>query len=273
MDHLAAAHETTKRRETGSGPPAGGSLRRWLPRRPPHEGPRSSSCPARPRPGAPSPGPAPSPSAPRNGMVVSQNAIASQVGVEVLMRRRQRGRRGGGDRLRARGRPPRGRQHRRGRLPRLPARRRGPRSSTTSARRRRPRPHPRCSCRTAQYSEERHHDSHLSVGVPGTVAGLRPSRGTSTDGCRGSSSSSPAIALARDGFVVSDGLARSLKQSPAAPAAPTPPRSPSSRGPACRTRRATCCSSRTSRRRSSASPRGVRRASTRGRRRVSSRRR
>jgi len=60
------------------------------------------------------------------------------------------------------------------------------------------------------YDEERHHDSHLSVGVPGTVAGLHmawkahgklPWRRLL----------SPAITLARDGFMVTDGLARSLK--------------------------------------------------------------
>ena len=61
------------------------------------------------------------------------------------------------------------------------------------------------------YSEERHHDSHLAVGVPGTVAGLHlawkehgklPWRRVVE----------PAIALAKDGFVVSDGFARSLRE-------------------------------------------------------------
>ena len=60
-----------------------------------------------------------------------------------------------------------------------------------------------------KYDEERHHDSHLSVGVPGTVAGLHvawrehgklPWRRLVA----------PAIALARDGFTVTEGLARSL---------------------------------------------------------------
>ena len=63
------------------------------------------------------------------------------------------------------------------------------------------------------YNEDRHHDSHLAVGVPGTVAGLHlawkehgklPWRRLLE----------PAIALARDGFVVSDGLARSLQRDP-----------------------------------------------------------
>jgi len=60
------------------------------------------------------------------------------------------------------------------------------------------------------YDEKRHHESHLSVGVPGTVAGLQmawkahgklPWRRLVA----------PAITLARDGFMVTDGLARSLK--------------------------------------------------------------
>ena len=71
------------------------------------------------------------------------------------------------------------------------------------------------------YDAERHHNSHLSVGVPGTVAGLHlawkehgklPWRRLVE----------PAIALARDGFVVTDGLARSLKDVP--PRVPQVPR-------------------------------------------------
>jgi len=61
-----------------------------------------------------------------------------------------------------------------------------------------------------KYDPQLHHNSYLAVGVPGTVAGLHlawrdqgklPWRRLVE----------PAIALARDGFVVSDGLARSLK--------------------------------------------------------------
>jgi gamma-glutamyltranspeptidase/glutathione hydrolase len=60
------------------------------------------------------------------------------------------------------------------------------------------------------YDPARHHDSHLSVGVPGTVAGLHlawkehgrlPWRRLVD----------PAVRLAREGFPVSDGLARSLR--------------------------------------------------------------
>jgi gamma-glutamyltranspeptidase/glutathione hydrolase len=60
-----------------------------------------------------------------------------------------------------------------------------------------------------QYSAEVHHNSYLAVGVPGTVAGLHlawkdagklPWRRLID----------PAIALARDGFPLSEGLARSL---------------------------------------------------------------
>jgi gamma-glutamyltranspeptidase/glutathione hydrolase len=64
--------------------------------------------------------------------------------------------------------------------------------------------------RDGKYDPQLHHNSYLAVGVPGTVAGLHlawkeqgklPWRRLVE----------PAITLARDGFVVSDGLARSLK--------------------------------------------------------------
>jgi gamma-glutamyltranspeptidase/glutathione hydrolase len=60
------------------------------------------------------------------------------------------------------------------------------------------------------YDPDRHHESHLAVGVPGTVAGLHmawkekgklPWRRLLE----------PAIEIAREGFVVTDGLARSLR--------------------------------------------------------------
>jgi gamma-glutamyltranspeptidase / glutathione hydrolase len=61
-----------------------------------------------------------------------------------------------------------------------------------------------------KYDSDLHHNSHLSVGVPGTVAGLHmawrdhgklPWRRLLD----------PAIALARDGFIVTEGFARSLR--------------------------------------------------------------
>jgi len=64
--------------------------------------------------------------------------------------------------------------------------------------------------RDGKYDTDLHHNSHLSVGVPGTVAGLHlawqrhgrlPWRRLVA----------PATSLAREGFVVTDGLARSLR--------------------------------------------------------------
>ena len=61
-----------------------------------------------------------------------------------------------------------------------------------------------------EYDEERHHQGHLAVGVPGTVAGLHLAW---RDNGRLSWRRlvEPAIDLARNGFVVGDGLARSLR--------------------------------------------------------------
>ena len=55
------------------------------------------------------------------------------------------------------------------------------------------------------YDREKHHSSHLAVGVPGTVAGLYLAweDGGSLPWAR---LVAPAIALARDGFVVTHGL-------------------------------------------------------------------
>ena len=62
-----------------------------------------------------------------------------------------------------------------------------------------------------KYDSDRHHESHLAVGVPGTVAGLHmawkdqgklPWRRLVE----------PSILLAREGFIVTDGLARSLRE-------------------------------------------------------------
>ena len=62
-----------------------------------------------------------------------------------------------------------------------------------------------------QYDAQLHHNSYLSVGVPGTVAGLHLAW-TEQGKLPWKRLVEPAIALARDGFAVSDGLARSLRQ-------------------------------------------------------------
>ena len=62
-----------------------------------------------------------------------------------------------------------------------------------------------------QYSSPLHHNSYLSVGVPGTVAGLHLAW-KEQGKLPWKRLVDPAIALARDGFTVSDGLARSLRQ-------------------------------------------------------------
>ena len=60
------------------------------------------------------------------------------------------------------------------------------------------------------YSSELHHNSYLSVGVPGTVAGLHLA--WKENGKRPwKRLVEPAIALARDGFTVTEGLSRSLR--------------------------------------------------------------
>ncbi|MCC7008407.1 MAG: gamma-glutamyltransferase [Acidobacteria bacterium] len=64
--------------------------------------------------------------------------------------------------------------------------------------------------RDGVYDERRHHWSHLAVGVPGTVAGLHAAwRAHGTLAWR--RLVMPAVRLARDGFVVSIDLARSLR--------------------------------------------------------------
>src|SRR5216110_1210861 len=62
-----------------------------------------------------------------------------------------------------------------------------------------------------KYDAALHHNSYLAVGVPGTVAGLHLAW-KEQGKLPWKRLVEPAIALARDGFAVSDGLARSLRQ-------------------------------------------------------------
>ena len=145
----------------------------------------------------------------RLGMVVSQNAIASQVGVEVLMDggnavdaavatafalavvHPAAGNIGGGGFLLVRPSV--------GKAAVYDFRERAPMAAS-----------PTMFLVDGKYSDERHHDSHVAVGVPGTVAGLHLSW---ADGGRlpWKRLLAPAIAIAREGFMVSDGLSRSLR--------------------------------------------------------------
>ena len=61
-----------------------------------------------------------------------------------------------------------------------------------------------------KYDSTLHHNSHLSVGVPGTVAGLHAAW-TENGRLPWKRLVTPAIALARDGFTIGPGLARSLR--------------------------------------------------------------
>jgi gamma-glutamyltranspeptidase/glutathione hydrolase len=71
--------------------------------------------------------------------------------------------------------------------------------------------HPEMWLKDGKYSSEVHHNSHLAVGVPGTVAGLHLA--WKTAGTKPwKQLVAPAIALARDGFELSDALARSLER-------------------------------------------------------------
>jgi gamma-glutamyltranspeptidase/glutathione hydrolase len=144
----------------------------------------------------------------RNGMVASQNAIASQVGMEVLLAggnavdaavatafalavvHPEAGNIGGGGFMLVR---PAG-----GPAAVYDFREQAPAAAS-----------PTMFLVDGRYDRERHHHSHLAAGVPGTVAGLHMAW---TDGGRlpWKDLLQPAIALARDGFMVSDGLARAL---------------------------------------------------------------
>ena len=72
--------------------------------------------------------------------------------------------------------------------------------------------HPGMFLKDGKYDAELHHNSHVAVGVPGTVAGLYAAwvdMGSKQMTWR--RLIEPAIVLAREGFLVTDGLARSLK--------------------------------------------------------------
>lgn len=70
--------------------------------------------------------------------------------------------------------------------------------------------HPEMWLKDGKYDKELHHNSHRAVGVPGSVAGLHLA--WKEHGSKPwAELIAPAIALARDGFEVSHGLARSLE--------------------------------------------------------------
>jgi gamma-glutamyltranspeptidase / glutathione hydrolase len=144
----------------------------------------------------------------RNGMVVSQNAIASEVGARVLEE-------GGGaiDAAVAVAfalavvHPTAGNIGGGGFLLYRPAQ--GEPIAYDFRETAPSRAHPEMFLVGGRYDEERHHHGHLSVGVPGTVAGLRMAweeHGRLPWGRL----VEPAIALARDGFAVTCGLERSV---------------------------------------------------------------
>jgi gamma-glutamyltranspeptidase/glutathione hydrolase len=150
-----------------------------------------------------------SPSRARNGMVASQNFLATQAGVEVLwdggnavdaavatafalaVTHPAAGNLGGGGFL----------LHRlaSGQAVCVDFRETAPTGSS-----------PDMFLVNGLYDPERHHEGHRAVGVPGTVAGLHmawKARGK----LPWRRLVDPAILLARDGFMVTDGLARSLE--------------------------------------------------------------
>jgi gamma-glutamyltranspeptidase / glutathione hydrolase len=146
----------------------------------------------------------------RNGMVVSQNFLASQIGVEVLwdggnaidaavatafalaVTHPAAGNIGGGGFLLVRASA--------GDSAVYDFRERAPAGAS-----------PTMFLKNGKYDEALHHESHLSVGVPGTVAGLHLAW-KEHGHLPWNRLVAPSIALAREGFVVTDGLARSLKR-------------------------------------------------------------
>jgi gamma-glutamyltranspeptidase / glutathione hydrolase len=145
----------------------------------------------------------------RNGMVVSQNFLASQVGIEVLwdgggavdaavatafalaVTHPIAGNIGGGGFLLYR---PAG-----GEAVAYDFRETAPARAT-----------PTMFLKDGKYDKDLHHESHLAVGVPGTVAGLHMAW-KQHGKLPWKRLVEPAIVLAREGFIVTDGLARSLK--------------------------------------------------------------
>lgn len=145
----------------------------------------------------------------RKGMVVSQNAVASQVGAQALadggtavdaavatafalaVTHPDAGNLGGGGFLLYRSAS--------GEAEAFDFRERAPAAASATM-----------FLRKGTYDETLHHGSYLSIGVPGTVAGLHlawKAHGT----LPWRRLVEPAIALARDGFVVTDTFARNLK--------------------------------------------------------------
>jgi gamma-glutamyltranspeptidase/glutathione hydrolase len=146
----------------------------------------------------------------RNAMVVSQNAIASQVGVEVLI--------AGGNAIDAAVatafalavvHPAAGNIGGGGFLLYRPSA--GPAALYDFRETAPAKASPTMFLRDGKYSYDLHHSSYVSVGVPGTVAALH--QAWSENGrLPWKQLVGPAISLARDGFMVSDGLARSLRE-------------------------------------------------------------
>jgi gamma-glutamyltranspeptidase/glutathione hydrolase len=150
-----------------------------------------------------------SPARAKHGMVISQNAIASQVGVDVM--------KDGGNAIDAAvatafalavTHPSAGNIGGGGFIVYRPAtgepvaydfREMAPKKATETM----------WLDENGEYSYERHHLSYLSVGVPGTVAGLHMAW-KEAGSLPWERLVEPAIRLARDGFEVTDGLARSL---------------------------------------------------------------
>lgn len=145
----------------------------------------------------------------KNGMVASQNAIASQVGMEMLVAggnavdaavatafalavvHPEAGNIGGGGFMLVR--------PARGAAAVYDFREQAPAAATAEM-----------FLVDGRYDRRRHHESHLAVGVPGTVAGLFQAW-TDYGRLPWKQLVVPAIVLAREGFMVSDGLARALR--------------------------------------------------------------